>query len=335
MPSPALAPPPRTAAPPVLPDAPPVRVVRAPLSRPIRLHPTGRPTRAALLGSVAVHAALLALAAWALSHPAGRWVPQLVPASGSAASGGGARETVSYVELGAWPAAATAGAAAPSALPVSAAPSDSAFTPALPPVPSEVPRGLRAPSAPRGAAGPGGVAAPGPAAGTPGAAVGPGAGNGAGAGPAGATRIRPGYVDPRLVVKPVPPPPPPPRSDIEVYRDHLQARIDEVNEGAASETERQRRLRNWTWRDGKGREWGIGEGGVPVIAGRRIPIAPPLPPPDRDKENASRERVRQTREIDAQDAAQERERHLRERIRATRARQDSIRNARKKEGSDP
>jgi hypothetical protein len=346
MPSPALAPPPRTAAAPPADAPPPVRRARAPLSRPIRRHPTGQVTRAALLGSLAAHAALLALAFWLLAHPGGQILRELASSSTAASSGGG--ETVSYVELGGWPTSVPSGGAvsAPTAAPATAAdvpavPRDTASAAVLPPTPREVPRGIFPPPATSR----GGVGAPGaPAAGagTPGAAAGAGqgsgAGNGAGNGAAGsgAGTLRPGYVDPRLVVKPVPPPPPPPRSDIEQYREHLQARIDELNAGAANETERQRRLRNWTWRDGKGREWGIGEGGVPVIAGHRIPIAPPLPPPDRDKENASRERARQTAEIEAQDEAQARDRHIRERIRATRVRQDSIRKARREgEHKDP
>ncbi|MDB4950968.1 MAG: hypothetical protein JWM27_3617, partial [Gemmatimonadetes bacterium] len=168
---------------------------------------------------------------------------------------------------------------------------------------------------------------------TPGA----GAGGPAGAAPAtGGGVLRPGYVDPRLVVKPGSLPPPGPKSDIERYREHLAERIDAVNSGAAEEAAHEHRLHNWTWKDSKGREWGLGAGGVPIIAGHRLPtaIAPPIPR-DRDRENAERERARRTAEIEAQDDATQRDRHLRERARATRARQDSIRNARKNDPKTP
>ncbi|HET6763947.1 MAG TPA: hypothetical protein VFH27_09745, partial [Longimicrobiaceae bacterium] len=184
-----------------------------------------------------------------------------------------------------------------------------------------------------GPARPGGAVAPGT-----GPGAGPGRGPGApGAGTGGAGGVlRPGYVDPRLVVKPGSFPPPPPQTDIERYRDHLQARIDELNTAEGEEAEHQRRLHNWTWKDGKGREWGIADGGVPVVAGHRLPTAV-LPPisRDRDHEDAAREVARRRAEIDRQAADYDRARHLRERIRATRARQDSIRNARKREEKKP
>ncbi|HEX8906990.1 MAG TPA: hypothetical protein VF771_19225, partial [Longimicrobiaceae bacterium] len=89
----------------------------------------------------------------------------------------------------------------------------------------------------------------------------------------------------------------------------------------AAEAAHQRRIHNWTVRDKNGREWGIGEGGVPVIAGRRIPV--PIAPPihvDRDQEEAAREQSRQRGQIERQAEDTDRGRNFRERTRAIRQR---------------
>ena len=352
MPSPALAPLPRPVPPPARGDAPPVRAVRVPLSRPIQHHPTGRVTGRSLFGSLAAHALLLALAAWALASAPARFASRATgPAEQAGAAGGGGDERVSYLEMGAWPGAevASGGVAALATGDSGTLNPDSLAASTLPALPSQVPTGIpAAPRAPSAAPGTGRGAAPGPATGpatgggAPSSGAGPGAGPGRGPGAPGAGTggtggvLRPGYVDPRLEVKPGSFPPPRPLTDIERYREHLQARIDELNTAEGEEAEHLRRIHNWTWKDGKGREWGIGDGGVPVVAGRRIPTAvlPPIPR-DRDHEDAAREAARRRGEIDRQAADYDRQRHLRERIRATRARQDSIRNARKRDEKKP
>jgi len=64
----------------------------------------------------------------------------------------------------------------------------------------------------------------------------------------------------------------------------------------AAEAEHQRRIHNWTVRDKQGREWGLGEGGVPIVAGHRLPtrVAPPIHV-DRDREESERAQARQQR----------------------------------------
>jgi hypothetical protein len=341
MSSPVLAPPPPASQPSRDSPAPAPLRARAPLSRPVRHEPTGRITRSALVGSVVLHAAFFALVLLAIRGEPFRAGERPGAAAGRPAGGGGGSEVVSYLNVGEFAAAealsrasaGATGAAAPAVPDTLAFPEVAPRTPVLPqarpaapsasaPNPGAAPNGPGAPSAGGAPAGQG--AARGPGAGQAGGV--PGAGSGGNGG-----ILRPGYVDPRLVVKPGLLPPPPARSDIEIYREHLQARIDAINSGAEEEAEHQRRLHNWTWKDSKGREWGLGAGGVPIVAGHRLPtaIAPPIPR-DRDKEDAEREAAHRTAEIDAQDDAQRRDRNFRERARATRARQDSIRNAKKK-----
>ncbi|HEX5725022.1 MAG TPA: hypothetical protein VFX98_06125, partial [Longimicrobiaceae bacterium] len=110
----------------------------------------------------------------------------------------------------------------------------------------------------------------------------------------------------------------------------LGARLSEYNDSIAEEAAHQRRIRNWTIKDRSGREWGINERG-PVVAGRNLPIPVPLPVPraSPELEEEARDARRQRDEINRQAEDVDRDRNFRERTRATRARQDSIRNARR------
>ncbi|HEX9939248.1 MAG TPA: hypothetical protein VGB15_19045, partial [Longimicrobium sp.] len=210
---------------------------------------------------------------------------------------------------------------------VTAAAVDSAIAraPELQRFPDRVPTRIPA-AAPGGRGGaPGGV---------PGAQPGAGAGNGTGTGngignDVAGGRYGAGYGDRRLIVRPEAVPERQ-RSDHERYMEHLNGRLATYNDSIADEAARQRRVRNWTVKDGSGREWGIGEGGVPVIAGRKIPI--PISPPiyvDRDQADAAREAARRRGEIDRQIEAGERGRSVAESARRARERQDADRRRRR------
>jgi ribosomal protein L32 len=156
---------------------------------------------------------------------------------------------------------------------------------------------------------------------------GQGQGNAIGNNPAGG-RLGPGYGDRRLIVRPEAVPERQ-MSDHERYMRRLADRLEAVNDSVAEEAGRQHRARNWIVKDKNGREWGIAEGGVPVVAGRRIPV--PIAPPinvDRDTENRERARGRQREEIDRQADDIERDRVIRERTRAIRERRDRERRER-------
>jgi hypothetical protein len=166
----------------------------------------------------------------------------------------------------------------------------------------------------------------------------PGAGNGNGNnaidGDVAGGRLGPGYGDRRLVVTPQVVPERE-RSEHERYMDHLSSRLGTYNDSVADEAAHQRRLRNWLVKDRNGREWGIGEGGVPVIAGHRIPV--PLSPPiyqGRDREDAERTAGRQRAEIDRQAQDVDRDRSFRESVRNTRARVDAERRRRREAAGD-
>ena len=321
-----LAPPPRTEtfAADTVAGPPPHIPVRPPFQRTPRRERTGRVTRDALLASVALHL-LLALAF--LLAPLHRGSPERPDDTGRTL------ERVEYLDVSEWPETAGGGAAQPSAAPagapaenaVTAAGVDSALArlPAQPRFPDRVPDRLP-PGGPAVGAGP--RVAPG----APGAG---GAGSGAiGNNPAGG-RLGPGYGDRRLIVRPEAVPERE-LTEHERYMRDLAGRIGEYNDSIADEAERQRRARNWTVRDRDGREWGIGEGGVPIIAGRRIPvpIAPPIPR-DRDTENRERAQARQREEIQRQADDVDRDRNFRERARAIRERRDAERR-RQREGAE-
>jgi hypothetical protein len=317
------------------PSLPPVR---APLSRARQGERGVRVSRLAVAVSVAAHLGLAALLVLGLSEARRR-------ARAADARDQAATEQVSYLDVGEWPAGApAAGGGQASATGVSpeqavtAAAIDSAIARTardLRRFPERVP--TRIPPAPTGGAG----ARGGAPAGAPGAQPGNGAGNGQGTGAGNGIgndvaggRYGAGYGDRRLIV-PAQPVPERVRSDHERYMEHLNDRLATYNDSVAEEAEHQRRIHNWTVKDRSGREWGIGEGGVPVIAGRKIPV--PLAPPiyvDRDQENAQRQRTRQRAEIDRQVESAERGRSVRESAQRARERADAERRRRREATND-
>jgi hypothetical protein len=288
--------------------------LRPPLARQRRRDPTGRPTRLAIAASVALHVGALLLVAALPPHE-----PRGTPLTGDGLPPGApSPEYASYLEIGGWPAAAEASASDPSA-PASAAPSE-----AVPAAPDAAP----VPVSPRGPAAPGTPPARGPGAGA--AAPGPGAADGGGVGgqpgtPGGegrrggvGVRLGPEYGDSRLVV---PPTAIPPRelTDVERYLVEFHRRLQALNDSIQGDADREARLRDWTWTDRNGREWGIRDGKI-VIDGKEIPIPVGAPFGDRDQENDRRRQARWREETDRQSDRIERDRYLQERNRAIRER---------------
>jgi hypothetical protein len=343
MPRANLAPPPAPARSPESSGAVPHVPVRAPFSRGTRVGPGLRITRRGAAVSVGVHLLLL-LAIW-LAPIRGR-----VPLGDSPVEGArGAGTEVSYVDIGAWPGSAggaelpeAGGEAAGLASAPREAPADSASgaAPALQPtitrfpqrapngIPGAVPGARRSGGAPIGS--PAGISADNTGAGAGGARGGTGARRN---GPAGG-RLGSELGDGRLIV---PPTAATPRvlTDKERLNARVAERIRQMNDSTSEEAARQRRARNWTVRDRGGREWGIGEGGVPVVAGRRIDqvrLKPPIAT-DRDSELHDGEVARQRGEIDRQAGDEERDRNLSERTRATRERLERERAERARNGA--
>ena len=342
MPHAKLAPPPAPPRPPESTGAAPHVPVRPPFSRGERKHGL-RISRRGLALSTAAHL-LLGVAVWLAP------VPQRSPRGDSRVEGARAPVgEVSYVDIGAWPGGADGGARAePSARAEETsqqrevrADSAPASAPAREPaerfprrepagIPRAVPGAARAGGAPAGVA-QGGVSVGG---GAPGVATNGAGGTGrARSGPAGG-RLGTELGDGRLIVPPAAAP-----ERVLTDRERLNARIAErlrrMNDSTAEEAGRARRARNWTVRDRSGREWGIGEGGVPVVAGRRIEqvrVRPPIAT-DRDSELHDSEVARQRGEIDRQVSDEDRDRNLRERTRATRERADRERAERQRQGA--
>jgi hypothetical protein len=299
---------------------PPLPPLRPPLSRTPRRNRTGRPTRVTVAGSLALHLVLLLiLALLPARQMPGPPVPD-APAPGDASD----TEIVSFLDIGAWPepGAAPDGLPAPGTAREGAAaaatetqqrPDSVGASPAAGPAfPGAVPRGLPGigpePGLPTGGVG----------AGTPGAAGGTPAGRGTG------TRLGPEFGDNRLVVTPQAIPERE-LTDLERYLVQFHARLQALNDSLQGEADRERRLRDWTWRDSQGREWGIRDGKI-IIDGKEIPIPLPTPYGDRDQENARRTQTRQREEIDRQADRIERDRHLQERNRIMRERGGAGRN---------
>lgn len=327
-----LTPPPAPARPPessrVVPHVP----VRAPFSRGAR-RGGGRVTRRGVALSVGAHL-LLGLAVW-LAPVRVVEVPRDDASAGDPAA-------VSYVDIGAWPGGEAGGVAQQPAAAVPSADAGAVATradtatarapaPRLDNFPQRAPAGI--PQA--GRAGP---AAAGGAPASTGGAAGAVAGSGTGAPGAGRSGAAGGRLgselgDGRLVVTPEAAPE---RvlTDRERLRARIAARIGTINDSIADEAARQRRARNWTIKDRSGREWGIAEGGAPVVAGVKIPGVNVTPPVGRSREGElhDAEVKRQRDEINTQADGQDRDQNLRERARATRERLDRERR-RKREGA--
>jgi hypothetical protein len=136
--------------------------------------------------------------------------------------------------------------------------------------------------------------------------------------------LQPGTRDPRLYVPPRPLPPPDQRTEHERYMEHLQARIDAVNDSMGIEANRNRRTADWTITDGSGNTWGLSPSGL-HLGGVTIPRELlPLPGATGDNQSieADRERQRQRDEIQRQGEASDRRATQDERIEATREEQD-------------
>jgi hypothetical protein len=294
----------------------PLPPLRPPLSRTPRRERTGRPTRATVAGSLVLHLVLLLILA--LLPP--RQLPG--PAAPDApAPGDVSAEYVSYMELGAWPApgAAPAGLPAPlDAAPAAEVPTDAQQRPdSVRAAPAPVPAFPR--TVPRGPAGEGvGDAGAPTVGGGTGAAAATGVPGGTPAGRGTGTRLGPEFGDRRLVVTPQAVPERE-LTDLERYLVQFHARLQALNDSLQGEADRERRLRDWTWRDSQGREWGIRDGKI-IIDGKEIPIPLPTPYGDRDQENARRTQTRQREEIDRQADRIERDQYLRERSRVIRER---------------
>ena len=124
-------------------------------------------------------------------------------------------------------------------------------------------------------------------------------------------------------------------TDQERYEARMRQRLGVIGDSMAADAEARRRQRNWTVRDRGGREWGFGEDGSTIIAGRRLPLPLPLPVihRDRDADNAERERVRRWGGIQDQAETQDRDAVLRQRANETRRRVDNERRQRRGEAA--
>lgn len=334
-----LSPPPTIEAPPIAPARPPAPPPELPVRAPLgggRGREGGlRVTRAGLLVSLGIHALLAVVLIVGIDQ---------VRRERSRRTAAGTAEKVSYLDVGEWPAstagaprAASAGTEAAAAQAVTAAAIDSALArvPELRHFPDHAP--TRLPPVPGNGAPTPRIPSTGTASGAPSAQ--PGAANGTGAaagigGDAAAGPLGTGYGDRRLVVTPHAVPERQ-KSDEERYHDYLGGQLQAYNDSVADEAARQRRIHNWTFKDKNGREWGIGAGGVPIIAGHKIPV--PIAPPiyqGRDRENAERTEARERAEINRQADDVAIDRNFHDRARATRQRVDEERRKRHEQQGD-
>jgi hypothetical protein len=136
----------------------------------------------------------------------------------------------------------------------------------------------------------------------------PAAGGEQPAGPSTRDALQPGYRDPRLYVAPRPLPELGQQTDHERYMEHLQARIDAVNDSMAVEARRNSTTADWTVTDGSGNRWGLSSDGL-HLGGVTIPRELlPLPGATGDNQRLQEERDRQRQrdEIQRQEEARER-----------------------------
>lgn len=138
--------------------------------------------------------------------------------------------------------------------------------------------------------------------------------------------LRPGYRDARLYVVPNQFPELE-KTEHEVYMEHLQARIDALNDSMMVASNRERRTSDWTYTDKDGDKWGLSPDGL-HLGGVTIPRAV-LPLPGATGDNTQimeeRERQRQRDEIQRQEEDRERTETQNERIEETRRARDQAR----------
>ena len=146
-------------------------------------------------------------------------------------------------------------------------------------------------------------------------------------GPPARDALRPGYRDSRLYVAP-PPFRDSNRAPEEVYREHLQARIDAVNDSLGVAASRNSTTRDWTFTDRSGRRWGLSPDGL-HLGGVTIPdelVPRPTPTGDNQTRQAAEERIRQRDEIRRQEED-------RARAEAREAARDDTREARERDAA--
>lgn len=150
---------------------------------------------------------------------------------------------------------------------------------------------------------------------------------GAGAGEGAATestvdRLRPRMGDPRLWQR-VEPPPPPEKTDIEIARARVYARIQELNDSLAIEADAARRATDWTFTDGDGGKWGISPGKI-HLGDLTLPLPFGFSPPPGRREEA-RDRAIKGGEIKQQTDRQDARENLEQRATEIRQRKDAER----------
>jgi hypothetical protein len=95
----------------------------------------------------------------------------------------------------------------------------------------------------------------------------------------------------------------------EQYMEHLQARIDAVNDSLGLAAARERRTSDWTYTDASGRKWGLSPDGLHLgdltIDRKFLPL--PAATGDNQSLEAERERLRMREEIQNQEAQRERD----------------------------
>ncbi len=157
------------------------------------------------------------------------------------------------------------------------------------------------------------------------AATPPGAPPAAGGAPGGRgsarDALRPGYRDPRLYVDPNPlGVRGDSKSNHEKYMEHLQARIDAVNDSMGVAAAREKAAKDWTFRDKDGKRWGLSDEGLhlgPItIPNELVPI--PRSTGDNQTREAGLEEQRQRDEIRRQEETRERRDTMQARAGATR-----------------
>lgn len=138
----------------------------------------------------------------------------------------------------------------------------------------------------------------------------------------GRTRLGAELGDSRLIVTPpragtLPP-------DDARYLADFRAAMRAFNDSVQGQADRERRVRDWTWTDPRGRAWGVRDG-VIFIAGQGTIYAEVRG--ERDQELSGRRMSRHRADIDYHADRAERARHLQERGRAVRGRTDRERAA--------